>query len=106
MLDGEVVLASDTNIVISMPEKSVCVKTNNDIEKYEALIEKYLNLKQKVCFVTKDDWNIKKEEYIANKKKGIKYDYIEETFKTASVEPKITNIIEDKTTKKINDLFN
>jgi len=104
LLDGEVVLASDANVVIAMPEKSICVKANNDLRKYEELIEDLLNIKVKLCFVSKEEWNIKKEEYILNKKKGVKYNYIEEK---GSLTKANTIILEkdDVLSKKINELF-
>ena len=107
LLDAVPEAASNDYLILSYNYDSSVEKGNMHIEKYEYVLKEYLNLDIKLIFVTEDEWQKYKKEYIENTKNKVQYTYIEES--KIEEEQIQDNSIENKTQseiiEKVNQLF-
>ena len=109
LLDANPVAASNNYLILTYNYDSFVEKGNMYIEKYEKILNKYLDVNLKVVFLTNEEWQKNKNEYIENIKNNVKYNYIDEDVvedkeetetNNSSVEKKHSEIVE-----KANELF-
>jgi hypothetical protein len=108
LLDATPTAASNTYLILTYNYDSFVEKGNMYIEKYEHVLQNVLSLNHKIIFLTNEEWNKSKNEYIENIKNNVKYNYIdeeeqenEETIEDSpSLDNKTSEIIE-----KANQLF-
>lgn len=74
--DGVVRAVSEGEVIISFNYESMVNRGFNLLKTVQNLFEKVYNKRYDVAFITNDEWNIIKEEFIANKNNGITYEYI------------------------------
>ena len=78
------------------------------IEKYENVLNEILELNNKLVFLTNDEWNKIKNEYIENIKNNVKYNYIDESIEeseTSSDTESVTDNKQSEIVEKANQLF-
>ena len=78
LIDGTIRVAGEKDIIISLKYDSLSENANINRKKIEKLFEKVIGKKYNIAFVSDDEWKKIKEEYILNKKNGVKYSYIDE----------------------------
>ena len=78
LLDAEVVVASDSNIIVVYPYNAMSERANNDIPTIEKLLKLVFNNEYKFISLNQNEWNKYKKEYIKNIKNNKKYNFIEE----------------------------
>jgi len=108
LLDATPTAASNNYLILTYNYDSFVEKGNMYIEKYEKVLQDILDLSHKLVFLTNEEWNKNKNEYIENIKNNVKYNYIDEESQVQeevmddfeSVENKTSEIIE-----KANQLF-
>ena len=108
LLDATPTAASNSYLILTYNYDSFVEKGNMYIEKYEKVLQDILDLSHKLVFLTNEEWNKNKNEYIENIKNNVKYNYIDEESQVQeevmddfeSVENKTSEIIE-----KANQLF-
>ena len=96
LLDSQVVAASDKYLIFSSISNHVKENGNNIINEIEKLVKKELNKDLFPIFITNEEWNQEKEEYVKNIRSGKKYEYIEEKNSDSKEELEIVNDIFDK----------
>lgn len=107
LIESNICVASLDYLVLSTQYTALAFKYNVEISKYETIIQKCLNLKQKLIFITNDEWQNYTNEFKQKFIKGEKYEYIDE----AKIEREIENLkiksIENKDDieEKITSLF-
>ena len=74
--DGTICAVGEGEVIISFNYESMVNRGINLFEKVQKLFEKVYNKHYDVAFITNDEWNSVKAEYIKNKNSGIKYEYI------------------------------
>lgn len=78
LLDGELVVASESNIIVVYPYISMSERANNEIPQIEKLLFKVFNKNYKFISLDQNTWNKEKKEYIKNLKNKIQYNELEE----------------------------
>ena len=78
LIDGEVVIASKNNILVTFPYDSMAKRANDILYLIEYVLNKCFENEYKFYAVSNDEWNKLKKEYIKNIKNGIKYKYKKE----------------------------
>ena len=78
LLDGELVVASENNIIVVYPYSSMAERANNDIPAIEKLLNTVFNKEYKFIALDNNSWNKIKKEYIKNIKNNVGYQLIEE----------------------------
>lgn len=108
LLDGIPVLASEKYIIIQLKSECNDMQYNSFSCEYEKILEDYLGLSQKICFVDEDLWNEKKKEYVDNIRNNVKYVFEDEveisTENNAATAYEMADENSDLN-QKINDLF-
>lgn len=107
LLDAVPEAASNDYLILSYNYDSSVEKGNMYIEKYENVLKEYLDLNIKLVFVTEEEWQKYKKEYIENTKNKVQYTYIEESKieKEVSVDNSIENNKQSEMIEKVNQLF-
>ena len=77
LTDGTARVVGENEVIISFAYESMVNRGFNLIEKVQKLFEMVYNIHYDVAFVTEDEWNNIKSEFIENKNKGITYEYVE-----------------------------
>lgn len=111
LLDASPVAASDKYLMLSYNYDSFVEKGNCYIDKYERTLNTILGINNKVIFVTNDEWEKIKNEYIINIKNNVKYNYIDEkgcyNQTDNNNENQITSVSKSSDlVEKANELFN
>ena len=75
LTDGNVRVVGENEVIISFSYESMVSRGFNLIEKVQNLFEMVYNIHYDVAFVTDDEWNEIKKEFIENKNNGISYTY-------------------------------
>ena len=104
LIDLTPVVASLDYLVLTHKYDSFVEKGNNNINKYEKVINELMNKSVKMVFITEKEWNEYKKDYIDKNSKGIKYQIIDEQIeeiKNVEEKEEKNDIIE-----KANELFN
>ena len=101
LLDATPTAASNSYLILTYNYDSFVEKGNMYIEKYEKVLQDILDLSHKLVFLTNEEWNKNKNEYIENIKNNVKYNYIDEEsqvqeeamddFETDNIELNITD---------------
>ena len=78
LLDSTVVAASSKYIILSSISSYVKDNGNDMLNDIEKLINQELNKELLIIFLTEQEWNQEKEEYVKNIRYGKKYEFIEE----------------------------
>jgi DNA polymerase-3 subunit gamma/tau len=86
LTDSSIVVASDEYIVLSCNNKRQATSLNNIVKEIENEIKRVINREYKLVFISEDDWNKEKEEYVNNIKNKISYKYIKEEIVDDNVE--------------------
>lgn len=84
--DVEVLVVGDSYVVFLAQYDSLLERLNSKIEDIERVISEIFEKKYFIVFLTVDEWNYEKENYILNLKNGKKYSYMEETDTELSLE--------------------
>ena len=78
LLDGEVVAASDKNIIVTYPYTSMSERANKDIPTIEKLLSKVFEKEYNFVALDQYTWEKIKKEYIKNIKNKKEYNFINE----------------------------
>jgi len=78
LLDGEIVVASDKNIVAVYPYTSMSERANNDLPTIEKLLNLVFNIDYKFIALDQNQWNKFKKDYIKNIKSNNQYKFVNE----------------------------
>lgn len=78
LMDGEIRVASEENIVLSVEYDSMIDANIKNMEKLEEMLKKITGIEQHLSFITHDIWNLKKQEYIQKLQSGDNYQYLQE----------------------------
>ena len=78
LLDGEIVAASDKNIIVTYPYTSMSERANKDIPTIEKLLSKVFEKEYNFVALDQYTWEKTKKEYIKNIKNKIEYNFINE----------------------------
>ncbi len=108
LLDATPTAASDTYLILTYNYDSFVEKGNMYIDKYEKVLKDILDLSHKLVFLTNEEWNKNKNEYIENIKNNVKYNYIDEESQVQEEIPEDSISVENKTSEiieKANQLF-
>ena len=99
--DGVIRAVSENELIISFSYQSMVDRGFNLVKVVQNLFEKVYNNHYDIAFVTSDEWNIIKEEFITNKNNGIVYKYIPLDDEL----PKKTDSSDDSITSQAIELF-
>ena len=80
LMDSKPVLASSKYIVIMFEYDSLVDKSNNNFCEIQKFIEKLTGFVYKIVCVTKDEWDMRKQEYITKKRNKENYFYIDDDY--------------------------
>ena len=108
LLDAIPVAASDNYLILTYNYDSFVEKGNMYVEKYEKIIKNILDLTNKIVFLTTEEWEKNKNEYIENIKNNVKYNYIAESFtlgNTKEIDEQQLNNKQSEIIDKVNQLF-
>ena len=78
LLDSNVIAASSKYLIFTSISEHVKDTANNMLGDIEKVLKKELNKDLLPIFLTNEEWNIEKENYVKNIKNGKKYEFIEE----------------------------
>ncbi len=78
MLDSNVVVSSDTNLILTCANSHNVETANKMLSEIETAFKKELNYDYKMIFLTVENWNAERTKYIENLKNKKVYTYIEE----------------------------
>jgi len=78
LLDANPIAASNKYLILTYNYDSFVEKGNIYISKYERTLKNTIGIDIKLVFLTNDEWNKIKKEYITNIKNNVKYNYIDE----------------------------
>ena len=78
-IDGNLRVAGDKDIIISLKYASILQNADLNIKKIEELFKLVSGNYYKIAFILDEDWDKIKQKYITDKNNGIKYEYKEET---------------------------
>ncbi len=78
LIDSEVVLASDSNVIVTFPYESMAQRANDIVYLIEYVLEHSFDNKYNFLAVSTDEWEKLKKEYIKNIKNGVQYKYVKE----------------------------
>ena len=76
--DIEVLVVGEKNVIFLAPYDSLLERLNLHINLIEKVIEQVFELKYKIVFLLKDEWDFERNKYINNLKSSYKYSYIDE----------------------------
>lgn len=107
LLDAVPEAASNEYLILSYNYDSAVEKGNMYIEKYEYVLKEYLDMDIKIIFVTEEEWQKYKKEYIEKTKNKVQYTYIEESKIEEDIleEDSIENNVQSEMIEKVNQLF-
>ena len=107
LLDAVPEAASNEYLILSYNYDSAVEKGNMYIEKFEYVLKKYLGMDIKIIFVTEEEWQKYKKEYIEKTKNKVQYTYIEESKIEEDIfeEDSIENNVQSEMIEKVNQLF-
>jgi len=94
LLDSNVVVASDTNLILTCVNEHLVNNANEMLKDIERCINNLNNIKYKIIFISERRWNEEKKKYVENIKNGIKYSYIEEKTEEDEVEIPINDVFD------------
>lgn len=103
LLDCIPVVSSDKNMILCSNYVAIVNKINENLTKYEEVLNSKLNLSQKIIAIQTKEWEFLKENYLNNIKNNIKYKYIEEMKTTESNSDEINECISNR--EKALELF-
>ena len=69
---------SDKNIIFTFKNNFEVVLFNKNYDDIQKFLKMLYNVKYVLVAVTDEEWKLIKNQYISDKKNGIKYEYIEE----------------------------
>ena len=92
-LDSVVVAASDEYVILTS-SSSVVENANEILGDIEKELERIINKKYYLIFLTTDEWDNEKNEYIKNVKNGKKYSIIPEEIKSEEEVNKINSVFD------------
>ena len=92
-LDSVVVAASDEYVILTS-SSSVVENANEILGDIEKELERIINKKYYLIFLTTDEWDNEKNEYIKNIKNGKKYSIIPEEIKSEEEANKINSVFD------------
>ena len=92
-LDSVVVAASDEYVILTS-SSSVVENANEILGDIEKELERIINKKYYLIFLTTDEWDNEKNEYIKNVKNGKKYSIIPEEIKSEEEANKINSVFD------------
>ena len=100
LLDGNIRVAGDKDVIVSVMYDSIVSNAALNLDKIKTLFNLVMGKLYSIAFVTEDEWQDLKKQFIEDKKNGKKYSYIDE-----NVENKATNsdIIKEEDTSIKND---
>lgn len=78
LMDGELVVASESNIIVVYPYTSMSERANNNISTIEKLLTKVFDKEYIFIALDQNTWNKTKKEYINNIKNKVEYIYYQE----------------------------
>ena len=87
--DGIVRVVGEEELIISFAYESMVNRGINLLDLIQDLFEKIYNKKYDIAFITNDEWDKEKKEYINNKNNGVKYEYVPIEHKKKAQKPKI-----------------
>lgn len=82
--DVEILVVGEKNIIFLAQYDSLLERLMSQLQIIENLILNVFNIKYKIVFLLKDEWDFEKQKYIVNLKSLNKYTYIEEDEETNS----------------------
>ncbi|MDD3241229.1 MAG: hypothetical protein PHQ64_00415, partial [Bacilli bacterium] len=74
-LDSDLVAAGSSDLIFMVSYDSLIDSVKRNYWLILEIIESYFNKKFNFIFITVDEWNICKNDFISNKNDGIKYEY-------------------------------
>lgn len=74
--DGTVRVVGEGELIISFTYESMVDRGNNLLDLVQSLFEKIYGKQYDIAFITNDEWDKEKKEFIDNKNNGIKYEYV------------------------------
>lgn len=86
LADGVPVAASSKNVIITFEYPSMIERGNDIMESVEQAFERIFGTFYHLVFLTNEDWQKEKEQYISNKNQNISYTYQEEVEKIVLIE--------------------
>ena len=92
LMDTKVVLASENYLVIQTISSSSAALLNTSLSIIEGLYEKIIEKPYKMVALSSDEWKKSKEEYIKNKKNGVKYELMPEEDMKIKIEDDIDKV--------------
>ena len=78
IMDATIRAASERNVILSYEYDSSVKENLKNIDKLQSVYNQVTGLDVSLAFITDENWEKMKEEYIKNKKNGILYEYQEE----------------------------
>lgn len=78
LLDGNVRVAGENNIIISVAYSSILENALVNLEKIETLLNLVTKKYYKIAFILDSEWEILRKKYINDIHSGVKYEYKEE----------------------------
>ena len=78
LMDGNLRVAGEKDVIISVPYSSVALNARKSIDKVELLLNLICNKYYKIAFVLDEEWEEIKKQYINDKNNNIIYEYQEE----------------------------
>ena len=96
--DAEILVVGEKNIIFLAQYDSLLERLMSQIKIIENLLLDVFNIKYKIVFLLKDEWDFEREKYIANLKALNKYTYIEE-------EEEIKSTFSDEDIDKLVSIF-
>ena len=93
LLDSIVVAASDKYVILTS-SNSIVENANELLDSIQKELERIINKKYYLIFLTNEEWNYEKKEYIKNIKNGNKYSLIPEDIKSDEELNKINSVFD------------
>ena len=106
--DIEVLVVGDKNIIFLSSYDSILLRLFENISIIEQALNDFYNNEYKIIFLSVEQWNNEKKNYISNIKKGIKYNYISgdcDTLESKCVYEKLNNSEIDDDVDKITSIL-
>ena len=75
--DGRIRAVGEGEVIISFNYESMVNRGLNLVETVQKLFKKVYNKDYDIAFITNDEWDLRKNEFIENKNNGIIYEYKE-----------------------------
>ena len=99
LMDGIPTVANDQYLVLLYQHPTECNKVNKEYNLFQNIIKKYLDLNYNIVAITKEEWEIFKQEYINKKNLNQKYSFLDDPFLNNN-KLKVEKTIQKETVKK------